>query len=72
MLCNTLLGGSMNYPILQNLWRDDSGQDLMEYALVAALLALGSVATMNLLASTIGNALNEVSSALSSSLGLRH
>lgn len=28
---------------VQQLWQDDSGQDLIEYALVAALVATGAV-----------------------------
>ena len=32
--------------LLQNLLRDESGQDLIEYALVAALIALGAIAAM--------------------------
>ena len=34
---------------------DESGQDLIEYALVAALVGLGSVASMNSLAGSIAN-----------------
>ena len=35
------------------LLADESGQDLVEYALVAALIALASVATMKVLAGNI-------------------
>jgi pilus assembly protein Flp/PilA len=31
---------------LKNLLKDDSGQDLIEYALVAALIGLGAVTAM--------------------------
>jgi pilus assembly protein Flp/PilA len=52
--------------LLQNLMTEDSGQDLIEYALVAALVGLGSVASMNSLASTIANTFNGIGTALTS------
>ena len=36
--------------ILSSVLSDESGQDLIEYALVAALIALGATAAMNSLA----------------------
>ena len=36
------------------IWKDNQGQDLIEYALVAALVGLASVAALNGLASAIG------------------
>jgi len=53
---------------LKKLIRDESGQDLIEYALVAALIALGSVLAMKGLASGISTAFSGVSSNLSASL----
>jgi pilus assembly protein Flp/PilA len=53
---------------LRNLLRDESGQDLIEYALVAAVLALAAVAGMTTLASNISNAFSAVGSKLSSSV----
>jgi pilus assembly protein Flp/PilA len=50
------------------LYNDESGQDLIEYALVAALVGLGSVAAMNSLAINIGSTYNSVGSTLTSSL----
>jgi pilus assembly protein Flp/PilA len=51
---------------LKRLWRDEEGQDLVEYALVVALIALASVAAMNnvavLLDSAFSNAVANVSS----------
>lgn len=49
---------------LENLLRDESGQDLIEYALVAALIALGAVAAMNGVATGISNAFSAISSNL--------
>jgi len=40
--------------ILRALKDDESGQDLIEYALVAGLIGLGAVAAMSSLATTIG------------------
>jgi pilus assembly protein Flp/PilA len=50
--------------ILTNLMKDDSGQDLIEYALVAALVGLGAVASISGLANSIGNTFNGVGSTL--------
>ena len=47
-------------PLLANLVKEESGQDLIEYALVSALIALGAVASMRTLATTIGTAFTTV------------
>lgn len=54
--------------LLRDLLRDDSGQDLIEYALVAAVLALAAVAGMTALASNLSNAFSAVGSKLSSAV----
>ncbi len=46
------------------LLRDESGQDLIEYALVAALVGLGATATMRTLATSIGTALTGIGTRL--------
>ncbi len=46
--------------------RDDRGQDLVEYALVIGLIALGATAGMNTLAGTIGSAFAAVGTKLGS------
>lgn len=48
--------------------KDDSGQDLIEYALVAALIGLGATAAMQTLAGTFGTALGNVGSALTKAI----
>ena len=53
---------------LRNLLRDECGQDLIEYALVAAILGLAAVAGMSSLASNISNAFSAVGSKLSSAV----
>jgi len=52
--------------LLHNLAKDESGQDLIEYALVAALVGLGAVAAMKTLGTTISNAFTSVGSSLTS------
>ena len=54
--------------MFKNLAQDDSGQDLIEYALIAALIALGAIAAMNSLATGISTAFSTVSSDLSSAV----
>ena len=44
----------------QNLLSSDEGQDLVEYALVIALIALAATAGMNTLASDISSAFTQV------------
>ena len=45
---------------LSNLIHDESGQDLIEYALLAAIIALGATAAMSSLAGTISTAFTTV------------
>lgn len=61
-------GGGRMQKLLRAFLGDESGQDLIEYALVAAILALAAVAGMSTLASNISNAFSTVSSSLSSAI----
>jgi pilus assembly protein Flp/PilA len=54
--------------IFPNLLHDESGQDLIEYALVAALIGLSATASMKAVATTIGNALNGIGSRLTTTV----
>ena len=56
------------YMRILNLVRTEEGQDLMEYALVVALIAFGAVAAMKGLGSEINTAFKTISSNLGSSL----
>jgi pilus assembly protein Flp/PilA len=56
------------YVKFQDLMSRDEGQDLVEYALVVALIALGAVAGMSALAKGINNAFTTISTTLSNSL----
>jgi pilus assembly protein Flp/PilA len=61
----TLLhGGEQMMYLLKKLVRDDSGQDLIEYALIAALLALAAVTTMGNLATSINGIFTSVAGKL--------
>jgi pilus assembly protein Flp/PilA len=54
--------------LLKNLHNDESGQDLIEYALVAALIAFAAVTAMQGLAQSINNAFSTIGSKLTSAL----
>jgi pilus assembly protein Flp/PilA len=51
-----------------SLLQDESGQDLIEYALVAGLVGLAAVGAMSGLSTKISNAFNSVGSSLTSSV----
>ena len=48
--------------------REDCGQDLIEYALVAALIAFAAVASIDVLANNINAAFNTIGSKLLSAV----
>ncbi len=52
------------YLKMQNLSRDEAGQDLIEYALVAALIAVVSIAMMRKVGSAVNMVFSNISSAL--------
>ena len=54
--------------VMTNLINEDSGQDLIEYALVAALVGLGAVAAMKGLGNTISNTFTSIGTALSNAV----
>jgi pilus assembly protein Flp/PilA len=54
--------------LLKKLVTEDSGQDLIEYALVAALVGLGSVASINSLTTALTNTYNGIATALATSV----
>ena len=53
---------------LKNLQRDESGQDLIEYALIASLIALAAVAGMKTVGAGIATAFDTVTTKLSTAL----
>jgi pilus assembly protein Flp/PilA len=52
----------------KGLAKRDEGQDLVEYALVVALIAFGATAGMGALAGGINSAFNTISTTLSTSI----
>lgn len=51
-----------------NLAHDESGQDLIEYAIVAALIGLGAVASMRTLSTKIGTAFTSIGTTLTTNV----
>ena len=54
--------------LAKQLIKDESGQDLIEYALTAAIIALGAIAAMGSLASSIASGFNTVSTSFSNNV----
>lgn len=53
---------------LRNVLGREEGQDLVEYALVVALIAFGSITGMGFLASGINNAFSGISTTLTTNV----
>jgi pilus assembly protein Flp/PilA len=56
------------WKLLKSLKQDESGQDLIEYALVAALIALGAVVSMKAVSTAIGGAFDKINTSLTGAL----
>jgi pilus assembly protein Flp/PilA len=52
----------------QNLMNNEEGQDLVEYALVVAIIALGATAAMSSLATTISTSFANISTAFANAI----
>lgn len=52
----------------KRFWRDTQGQDLVEYALAAGLVAVAAVAAMPALSSTVSNVFLKIGSIINSSV----
>lgn len=50
--------------ILQNLWKDESGQDIAEYAVMLAVILVIVVGTIRLIGSNANNVFSNVGSSL--------
>ena len=50
--------------MLKNLHKEESGQDLIEYGLIALIVALGALAGMSTLAKSINGVFNQVAGSL--------
>lgn len=58
----------MSIGTLKNLYQEEKGQDLIEYALVAALIALGAVTAMQGVATGLNHVFSSISSSLTASV----
>jgi len=56
------------YVKFQNLVSSKEGQDLVEYALVVAIIALGCVATMRSVATTVSTSFSLIESSFAASV----
>lgn len=67
-------GGAMNslvtnlYFLVRNLIEREEGQDLVEYALVVALIAFGAIAGMQFLAGGLNQAFSDIATVLTSNI----
>jgi len=68
MILGTSMRTDCNIPNLLNFLRDETGQDMIEYALVAALIGLSAVVSMKTLSTKVGNAYTSVGTSLTSDI----
>ena len=55
--------------MLRNFWNDESGQGLVEYIIIIALIAIGMFVVLRAFRGRVGNVYNNVGQALESSVG---
>lgn len=55
--------------ILLRLWREEEGQDLLEYALLVVMISLGALASVRSLANAVHDAFSNASGNLTSATG---
>ncbi len=55
--------------LVRALWKETAGQDLVEYALVSALVSIAAIATMPVMGNTVSNVFSKVTSMLTSAVG---
>jgi pilus assembly protein Flp/PilA len=60
--------GTNLYVFLRNLINREEGQDLVEYALVVALIAFGAITGMGYLASGLNNAFSGIATTLTTNV----
>ena len=53
---------------IRRFWKDTQGQDLVEYALAAGMVALAAVAAMPQLSGTINNVFSKIGSLINSAV----
>ena len=50
--------------MVRSLWRQDDGQDLLEYALLVALIAIVAVAAITLSGTAVSDIFNQIAAAI--------
>ena len=53
---------------IRAFWTETQGQDLVEYALVAALVSVAAIATLPVMGNTVSNVFSKVTSTLQSAV----
>ena len=64
MLLKLMKGGPVNTSALKAFWQEEDGQDLVEYALLMAFIALAAVAVLNTVQTNIKTLWSDISNAL--------
>ena len=59
----------MNTSALRTFWQEEDGQDLVEYALLMAFIALAAVAVLTSIKGNVTTLWNNISAALSDAVG---
>ncbi len=54
--------------LIKRFWKDTQGQDLVEYALAAGMVAVAAVAAMPALSTTVNNVFSKIGSIISSAV----
>ena len=67
-MTNTLLKMYVKAQVLRESLKNEEGQDLVEYALVVALIAFAAVTAMSNLAGNINGAFSSIGSKLTSAM----
>ncbi len=58
----------MNWLKTRNIWKDCQGQDLVEYALAAGMVAVAAVAAMPAMTTTISNVFTKIGSIITANV----
>ena len=53
---------------MRTFWSDTQGQDLVEYALVAALVSVAAVATLPAMGNTVSNVFSKITNTLATAV----
>jgi pilus assembly protein Flp/PilA len=68
MLVLKVKGATIVKSFCRNFWQDTQGQDLVEYALAAGMVAVAAVACMPSLTTVVSNVFTKIGSIINSSV----